>query len=476
MQQFRICILLPAVCLLVAFTGKVQAQLCNGSLGDPVVNINFGQATNPTVPGYTYTNSSCPDDGYYTITSFTSRCFNNSWHTVSDHTGGTSFMLVNASYQPGDFFVQTVTDLCANTTYEFAAWILNVLNRPGGGIRPNITFKIETPGGTVLQQFETGDIDHTSLPEWKQYGFYFTTPSANSKIVLRMTNNAPGGIGNDIALDDITFRPCGARIMASIQGNIDTVKICEKDLTTYNFGGDVSSAYQQPAYQWQVSRDTGKTWKDIPGANAVTYSRSPTTAGSYWYRLAVLEEKDQGVLGCRIASNAVVINVHPNPVVDAGMDRVIIAGDSISLKPTVEGDLVVKWAPDDYMSDATILNPTIKPPNDIGYILKVETAYGCTSEDEISVKVVQDIFIPNAFTPNADGKNDIWRIPFLDPSFGAEVSVFNRYGRVVYHSKAAVVSWDGTVNGSPQPAGTYVYFVTIKPGSFQRSGTITLIR
>ena len=111
-----------------------KAQICNGSLGDPVVKLTFDPAT--TVGGssyvppsaYTYTTSSCPNDGYYTITNFTTGCFGNSWLTVSeDHTGGGNFMLVNASFEPGDFFIGTVSDLCPNTTYEFSAWVLNVM-------------------------------------------------------------------------------------------------------------------------------------------------------------------------------------------------------------------------------------------------------------------------------------------------------------------------------------------------------------
>jgi len=185
-----------------------QAQLCNGSLGDPVVNITFGSGGNNTgftpTNAYTYTSSQCPNDGSYTITNSTVGCFGNSWHTVmADHTGNGAFMLVNASVEPGDFFLTTVTDLCPNTTYEFAAWIMNVLNK--SGIRPNITFSIETTGGTILQQYSTGDIPETFQPTWKQYGFFFSTPVNNAVIVLRMRNNAPGGLGNDLAMDDITF-------------------------------------------------------------------------------------------------------------------------------------------------------------------------------------------------------------------------------------------------------------------------------
>ncbi|HPG11346.1 MAG TPA: hypothetical protein PLU37_07440, partial [Chitinophagaceae bacterium] len=208
-------------------TFTVKAQLCNGSLGDPVVNITFATTAGVNIPtpppGYIFTSGVCPNDGYYTIAKNTSGCFGDTWHTVpSDHTGNGAFMLVNASFDPGDFFLTTVTDLCPNTTYEFAAWILNVM-KPTNSILPDITFKIETPGGIVLSSFNTGQIQVTSSPLWEQYGFFFTTPANNAEIVLRITNNAPGGYGNDLALDDITFRPCGPPVNISMvnHGNIN---------------------------------------------------------------------------------------------------------------------------------------------------------------------------------------------------------------------------------------------------------------
>ena len=66
-------------------------------------------------------------------------------------------MMVNASQTPGDFFVQSLTNLCPNTTYEFSAWVLNVVNNPAL-IKPNLIFKIEAADGTVLAQHATGDI------------------------------------------------------------------------------------------------------------------------------------------------------------------------------------------------------------------------------------------------------------------------------------------------------------------------------
>src|SRR5262249_39174337 len=148
-----------------------------------------------------------------------------------------------------------------------------------GSILPNITFHIEKPDGTVLANFESGDIPMTTSPQWKPYGFLFTTPTDNAEIVLRLTNNAPGGIGNDLALDDITFRPCGAKVSAEIEGaGTDTVNICEGNLTAYTFLGTASALYQSPVYNWQVSTDSGATWNNIPGATDLTYLRSPVSA------------------------------------------------------------------------------------------------------------------------------------------------------------------------------------------------------
>jgi gliding motility-associated-like protein len=480
----RLGFLLPAIFLLSPGTGK--AQICNGSFGDAVVNITFGRAGNPQganyVPygSYMYLTDICPNDGYYTITNYTSNCFGSTWYSISeDHTGGGNFMLVNASYQPGDFFLTTVTDLCPNTTYEFSAWIMNVMNR-FNSIMPNLTFHIEQPDGTVLASYETGDISVSSSPVWKQYGIVFATPPDNATIVLRITNNAPGGIGNDLALDDIAFRPCGAKITADIQNSAtDTIDVCEGNMNTYNFSGNASSQYQSPVYHWQLSMDEGVTWNDIPGATETTYVRSPTAApGKYWYRLTVVDASVAGITSCRIASNVLIINVHPLPVANAGPDRVYIKGYPVTLTAIASGeDISFNWDPALYMDDATLIQPTVTPPKDITYILSVLSAFNCGNKDSVNVRVVDGIYVPTAFTPNDDGKNDCWRIPFLDIGLGADVKVFNRWGQLVYHVSSAVVSWDGKLNGQPQATGTYVYLIRFKDHKLpDLKGIFTLIR
>jgi gliding motility-associated-like protein len=465
------------------FPGIVHAQICNGSLGDPAVNITFDESAGPSPfapsSSYIYQSNACPNDGYYTITNYSSGCFGDTWHTVSsDHSGHGNFMLVNASYQAGDFFVDSVSDLCPNTTYEFAAWVLNIM-KPTNSILPDLTFNIETPGGLLLGQFKTGNIPVTSSPLWTQYGLFFTTPSTNSKIVLRITNNAPGGYGNDLALDDITFRPCGEKVSAAIQGNIDgIINVCVGNTDSYTLTSGVSSAYISPVFQWQLSTDSAKTWHDIPGATTASYLRTPTGAGNYWYRLTVTEASSAGIPSCRIASNLVIVNIHPKPIVDAGPDRIYLVGYPVTLSGIVMGeDPTYIWSPDLSITDINILNPAVSPDADMIYKLSAASSYNCRNEDSVHVKVVAGIFVPSAFTPNGDGKNDVWSIPFLDPSFGADVSVFNRWGQLVYHNVGEIVSWDGTINGIRQAPGAYVYQIIFKKAPFKMmKGILTLIR
>jgi len=369
-----------------------------------VVNITFGSGSNPgpalraATTTYTYYGSDCPGDGYYTVTNSTLGCFSSTWHSAySDHTGNPNgyFMLINASYQPSDFYLDTVKGLCPNTTYQFAAWIANVLipSACGGtGIQPNITFSIESPsGGPPLATSNTGNIASTNSLSWTQYGLVFTTPVGVTDIVLRMTNNAPGGCGNDLALDDITFRPCGPKVQAGITGNTsgsDTISYCIDGQSSLTFDGAISPGYNAPTYQWQVSTDTGNTWTDIPGQQGTTYTRPVSaTAGFFQYRLIVGEGANVSVPSCRVSSNLITVRVSPKPVPDAVNDGPKCQGDTITLKAF--GGAQYTWTgPGGFTAagQAVSLN-NITPPQSGQYQVLVTTTYGCTQTDVTNVVV-----------------------------------------------------------------------------------------
>lgn len=472
----RIVILL----LFVSLSGAaLRAQVCVGSLGDPVVNIDFGTGAAPasfTAPGYQLTTAACPNDGFYSITTSQSNC-GRQWHTVSsDHTGGGAFMMINASQTPGDFFVQTLSNLCANTNYVFSAWVLNVVNNPAL-IKPNLLFKIEAADGTVLAQYATGDIEVFSQPTWQQVGFSFTNGNSSAPVTLRITNNAPGGQGNDLALDDISFRACGPVVSATAVGLGDTIRVCYPDQRAYTFQGQVSASSSSTAFQWQLSRDTGRTWTDIAGATSLAFTRSTAGPGLFLYRLGVAPSSSIASPSCRINSNIQWVDVFDLPQAQAGPDRVKFAGRPIRLMAAgnQESGTRYSWSPVSGLSDPSILTPVADPATTTEYMLTVTTRHGCVNSDRVNVQVIASLFVPNAFTPNSDGKNDRWVIPFLTPELGALVNVYDRAGQVVYQSRNNSVAWDGTHKGVPLASGVYVYQIVL-PDAAPLKGTVILLR
>lgn len=367
-----------------------------------MVNISFGNDNTPRGPlkaGVTnlrYANG-CPNDGEYGITNLSFGCFNNTWHLLAgDHTGdvGGRFMVINASFEPSDFFVDTVTGLCGNTVYELAAWAANVL-RPtscgGVGIRPNLTFKIETITGVVLQQFNSGDIAPTSEKTWRQFGTFFTTPSGAGTVVLRITNNSRGGCGNDLMLDDITFRPCGPQVSAYIATDpAPYLDVCENDQKNLVFTASYSGGFIDPVLQWQVSRDTGKNWIDIAGEQGLTYTRTATAAGRYQYRVAIAERANFSSLKCRIASNVTTITVNPGPRGPTYTNILGCTGNSVRLDAVQLSDYTYQWSGPNNFSSALpyVLLPDVKY-TDSG-LYKVELGIlGCRKTDSFYLRVAE---------------------------------------------------------------------------------------
>ena len=395
----------PKNCLLF-FVGLVlfcsaNGQLCQGSLGDPIVNITFGSGSNPgpslaaASTNYSFKSGDCPDDGYYSIVNRTSSCFSNSWHSLnSDHTGNPNgyFMLVNASFQPSAFYVDTVDVLCNNTTYEFAAWIMNVLTVTrcsSNPIQPNLTFLIEKTDGTILQKFDSGTIPSDPVPTWKQYGFFFTTPVDVSRVVVRIINNAPGGCGNDLALDDITFRPCGPLVNAFLNGSNAAKEMCEGQTTQLNFSSTVSAGFTNPYLQWQQSIDGG-AWTDIPSANSTALTKNvllTTTPGVYQYRMSVSKMENTNKQACRINSNVLTVHIYKNPNPAASYNGPLCEANTLVLSAKDGNEY--KWTgPNSFDSSGASVSLLNAQTFQSGkYYVEVTNAAGCKGKDSISVSV-----------------------------------------------------------------------------------------
>lgn len=459
------------------------AQTCTGSFGDPVVNITFGSGVNPgptSAPNYTYTSINCPNDGSYTIVSSTAGCFNNNWHTLTeDHTPGDErgyMMLVNASNSPGEFYKQTINDLCPGTTYEFAAYVVNVLQLRATGIKPNLTFRIESDAGSLLGTYSTGDIAESATPKWEKYGMVFTTGPGISRIVLKIINNAPGGNGNDLALDDITFRPCGPTIQAGSAVGQSEILLCEGQNSRVSLTAQVSSGYANPAFQWQVNNSSG--WEDIPGANSESTEVlvSSSLAGNLQYRVTAAESYNINSVKCRVVSNPINVSIIPKPTVNAGPDKSTLQNKPVQLEAMVTGNnLAYLWTPSLYLDDPTRLNPKATPAENITYTLQVIDGCNISVKDEVFVRVFMEIAISNTFTPNGDGINDTWIIPGLNSYPEARIQIFNRFGSLVYQSDGYDKTWDGMYKGKILADGTYYYLIDLRNNQVF-SGSVNIIK
>jgi len=392
---------------------SLNAQLCTGSLGSPVVNITFGSGnvSPSSISGfsttYTYVPSSCPLDGNYTIMSNSPYCFGGTWWTLNtDHTPNSvngDMMIINASNAPSDFFIDTVSGLCGGTTYEFAAWILN-LNVPsacgGNPVKGDITFSIETVGGTVIQQYKTGSIPVANSALWVQYGFYFTAPANSGTIVIRMRNNAPGGCGNDLAIDDITLRPCGPLVKTATSLGSNHINDCDNDTTHYTFSSTVSSGFSNIQYQWQLSTDTGKTWNDIPGAVNNSYYLATNTIGDFEYRLTIAEGTSINISDCRVISDTIFYNRYVSPTSSLIKSFNVCIGDSIIEKG--DSTLLYQWtgpsAFSSTQSTITIHNITVSEAGK--YFASISNMVGCSTTDSFMLNITSKPVIPIIPTQN----------------------------------------------------------------------------
>lgn len=185
--------------------------------------------------------------------------------------------------------------------------------------------------------------------------------------------------------------------------------------------------------------------------------------------------------GCKDSAN-VEINVYRKPQVFAGNDLKIETGDTIKLdKAWAKGtDINITWSPNLFINPINELNPIVYPVKDIVYTLTATSNLGCgAATDEISVKVFKDVFVPNAFTPNGDGLNDVFRIYAGDGYQVKHCDIYNRWGNKIFSSADINFSWDGRWLGQLQPSGTFVYYLELEKQNGKKiikKGTIALIR
>lgn len=139
----------------------------------------------------------------------------------------------------------------------------------------------------------------------------------------------------------------------------------------------------------------------------------------------------------------------------------VLRGGTVPLVASVAasaGPLGYRWSPDLELTGTTDPSPKITPTESRQYSLTVTSPHGCVASDSILVKVFDQLYMPDAFSPNGDGVNDFLVIQ-NGPEQIEKIRIFDRWGSPVFYSEKYNTLWDGRFKESIVPAGAYVYVV-----------------
>ncbi len=162
---------------------------------------------------------------------------------------------------------------------------------------------------------------------------------------------------------------------------------------------------------------------------------------------------------------------------------VIYLGQSVNLQATVASNYTYSWQPSAFLNNSAIANPVSTPTQDVQYVLTITDQLGCTNSDTSFIKVIiyicdePEIYIPNAFSPNDDQKNDVVYV------YGGQIKellfrIYDRWGEKVFETTTPGEGWDGTYKGKKVMPGVFVYYVEAtcyNNEKFFKKGNITVI-
>ena len=242
--------------------------------------------------------------------------------------------------------------------------------------------------------------------------------------------------------------------------------------------GDASFSVQSSAgvsYQWQSGLG-GATWDNVSdgggvsGANTNTLLVANVTAAlnQMQYRCLVTSSC------CTAVSAPAVLVVAPLP------DPVLRVNTHV---PDICGTTSILLFTDsfyhDYLWNDNSKNQTLQVSHPGTYSVEVTDSNNCKGKDSIRIYPCEKLVAPNAFTPNGDGVNDVFKPIFYGPVSNYTLTIYNRWGQMIFKSRDPGKGWDGTASGVPQPGDTYVWNCLYQlPGTKpdDKSGTVVLIR
>src|SRR5882724_2346880 len=366
-------------------SGKVSASYTYANFASNMPNdyyYNISNNTSTGGAGYTTSNAwSIPDNSATTHRVFTV------WDIIGDHTGAINPLLgnpptdtvnstggymavINASYKTDIAFLDTVTNLCPNTYYQYYAWFRNICSKCGcdssgkgasntgyiptgvgdsSGVHPNLTFNVNG-----YDYYTTGDIQYSG--QWVKKGFTYLTGPTQTSMVIYIRNNAPGGGGNDWAIDDIGIATCIPNISLT-PNKPDT--LCQGSDDTVRFK---VTAFFNNYTEWKLekSTDNGLTWTS-PGLDTLGNPASGSATPVYnvstnlyeylvtrYYRLNTIDTKI--IYRLTIASTAASLSnpgcnyITSSPKIVLGINCMVVLPTSIVFGAQLhEGSAFLQW-------------------------------------------------------------------------------------------------------------------------------------
>ena len=240
-----------------------------------------------------------------------------------------------------------------------------------------------------------------------------------------------------------------------------------------DFNGAVQHA--DTAIQWSWNFGDGRT--SSAQNNTIQYN----TPGNYNITLTAAN-----FLGCS-GNTSHSLAVAPLPVITTQPTQLIVSNEVVLPVTYSSGIVRYAWEPPDDLSCTDCPNPVAKPSFTRTYTVTVTDSNSCVSSAEVLVDVVctkENYFVPNTFSPNNDGMNDVFYPRGRGLARVQSMRVFNRWGQIVFERKNFMANdpsagWNGRRGSEPMPSDTYVYvieFVCDNAMVIPFKGNITLIR
>jgi gliding motility-associated-like protein len=243
--------------------------------------------------------------------------------------------------------------------------------------------------------------------------------------------------------------------------NTDTTTVFLKTKTISVAKGDTQSCQGVPV----PLLDSGATkWTWIPATGLSNpFAANPWATPDVTTVYAVLAQ----LAGCIPDTNYVTVIVHPLPTVNAGPDQTLMEGSVAQLNAT--GTLINKvwWADPETLSCDSCMSPVASMSVTTTYVVAVATNFGCPASDSVTIHLFCDksqIFVPNTFTPNGDGQNDVFYPRGKGISQIKSFRIYNRWGQLLFERSGikindAANAWDGSYLGSAPRPDVYVWII-----------------